>query len=928
MSSSNLSMSPYIQIIDDDGLPVGGAKIWTYISDSASPKETYVDFDSASPASNPIVCDAGGKANIWLGSGYYRLVVTDAADNLIWTVDGVGWGGDLGTSAIVVSTLVGSSSALKALEAAATEAVIVLGYRTIGDGGGGTYYWSSAANGGDDGAVVNGNTTYGTTGRWIREISGDCNPRWWGAYGTGTDNDKSFFDNAVVYAKANGLALHLTKGDYLLSSSTDLDLTIVYDPSAKFIWTNFAPATTAVIGDGDLTQHWSVGSSTSYTPIFGAGFTANPRWFGATADGAADDGYAINQAIASVSTNGGVVDLSDGVYGTTIPIVPMTRVSVLGNGLTSQIKLLASSALSDFLITSPTASAIIDDFRLENISLLGDGQAFGAIQLAGSDNFVKSCFINTFDGLAIKIGTTTTPSALTNIQVKNNWITETDGIEIQTGAGVEITDNRIITSTLKTGIKVNPNAAPGIANISIKDNLLTNSDIKVTPDSQTLALTGLVIEGNKVSGSMLKTGIGIVGTYSATGQVIISNNNLDLNVADSTGIKLQAGTDSAISYTVSDNAIQAATNKYGIFATGITSPLLVDGNSMVLGDGTGIKETAVTDATYGTNLMSGVQDAYAVSQPRYCTLGTNFKSQIDGDSTCIGNLGVSGNLTVGQSIVNVALANAVRANIFGLETARNDATTIAIVPGTCNCTDTDSTYYTTTVSTRFYKDISKVWADGTSLGGRASALTLTNYTWYHVFLLGKSTDAMAHDAGFDTSITAANLLSDTAGAGYDTYRRVASVLYHAGNILNYQQIGDNFMTKYPAAMPQTSITAPSGQDQFVLQLGPPGATKASVPPGFPVKANLSIIWQTNNASNPLTTLCAFADANAASDNFYGVIDGGAGGLPGANHRTQISVWTDATQNIKGETNGGGHSASLFIIVAGWEDPRGKYQLGA
>ncbi len=129
----------------------------------------------------------------------------------------------------------------------------------------------------------------------------------------------------------------------------------------------------------------------------------------------------------------------------------------------------------------------------------------------------------------------------------------------------------------------------------------------------------------------------------------------------------------------------------------------------------------------------------------------------------------------------------------GCLTVRENAQDIRIEVGQVRATGDNGNIAVTSVIT---KQIDNDWAAGDDAGGFPdTALDLTASTWYHVFLLGKTTND-AFDAGFDTSITATNLLGDAAvvTAGYTTYRRVASVLMDSGptNILVYIQNGAHF----------------------------------------------------------------------------------------------------------------------------------------
>lgn len=86
------------------------------------------------------------------------------------------------------------------------------------------------------------------------------------------------------------------------------------------------------------------------------------------------------------------------------------------------------------------------------------------------------------------------------------------------------------------------------------------------------------------------------------------------------------------------------------------------------------------------------------------------------------------------------------------------------------------------IDTALVKQIDANWAAGTGNGGFPSGLTLSADTWYHLFVIGQ-TDGTS-DAGFDTSLTAANLLTDATG--YTLYRRVGSLLTDSSsNIIGF-----------------------------------------------------------------------------------------------------------------------------------------------
>lgn len=70
------------------GVPLVGGKLYTYDAGTSTPRATYQDAAAATPNTNPVIMDARGEATVfWNGS--YKVVLKDAADVTIWTVDNV-----------------------------------------------------------------------------------------------------------------------------------------------------------------------------------------------------------------------------------------------------------------------------------------------------------------------------------------------------------------------------------------------------------------------------------------------------------------------------------------------------------------------------------------------------------------------------------------------------------------------------------------------------------------------------------------------------------------------------------------------------------------------------------------------------------------------------------------------------------------------
>ena len=79
------------QLFDNNGNPLAGGKIYTYLAGTTTNAATYTTSAGNIAHSNPIVLDGAGRVpsgEIWLTDGIaYKFVVEDAASNLIGTYD-------------------------------------------------------------------------------------------------------------------------------------------------------------------------------------------------------------------------------------------------------------------------------------------------------------------------------------------------------------------------------------------------------------------------------------------------------------------------------------------------------------------------------------------------------------------------------------------------------------------------------------------------------------------------------------------------------------------------------------------------------------------------------------------------------------------------------------------------------------------------
>lgn len=88
-----LCPQPKLQFFGNDGLPLNGGYLYTYVAGAPSvPKATYSDAIGTANT-NPIVLDSAGRAAVWLDGYYYMELWTGdktvAGSTLVWTQDNV-----------------------------------------------------------------------------------------------------------------------------------------------------------------------------------------------------------------------------------------------------------------------------------------------------------------------------------------------------------------------------------------------------------------------------------------------------------------------------------------------------------------------------------------------------------------------------------------------------------------------------------------------------------------------------------------------------------------------------------------------------------------------------------------------------------------------------------------------------------------------
>jgi hypothetical protein len=77
------------RFLDANGNPLSGGKVFSYLAGTSTPTVTFTDQSGATPNANPVILDANGEANIWIGAGSYKFILTNSNDVQQWVVDSV-----------------------------------------------------------------------------------------------------------------------------------------------------------------------------------------------------------------------------------------------------------------------------------------------------------------------------------------------------------------------------------------------------------------------------------------------------------------------------------------------------------------------------------------------------------------------------------------------------------------------------------------------------------------------------------------------------------------------------------------------------------------------------------------------------------------------------------------------------------------------
>lgn len=222
---------------------------------------------------------------------------------------------------------------------------------------------------------------------------------------------------------------------------------------------------------------------------------------------------------------------------------------------------------------------------------------------------------------------------------------------------------------------------------------------------------------------------------------------------------------------------------------------------------------------------------------------------------------------------------------------------IAISIGTARDSTDAANFDLTSVLT---KQIDASWAAGDDAGGMATGVSLTTDTWYHVFLVDDGSSGT--DAGFDTSLTATNLLA-TAGVG-TYYRRIGSVLTDSSsNIIGFKQSGDVILW-----------------DAIVLDVNVSDVdtTWVNYTLSAPVGVKVESIIRANCTATFFVTIQDPAQDQVTPAQTTNDLHNVSGTTPG----NELHILTNTSSQVAAAASAG--VISLRIATVGWRDTRGIF----
>lgn len=364
--------------------------------------------------------------------------------------------------------------------------VFVKGYYSAGDLGGGEFYFdTSSSSAPNNGTIFQ--SFYTSTGRWFRLLNGTrVNAKWFGAYGNGSNNDTLALQTALDFCGSSGLGLYISKGTYIVSSSSSSTFCLLVKYSNSYIE-----------GDGHESE------------IKGANNSANVGLMILQAN----SGQLQNVIIKNLNFNGNKVNQSGNWTQKCITVYCLTTTSTESLNITL-----------DGLFCHD-AYSYTSDIEAGGISVLGDDFNYTLQNIPTQNIIICNCYC--WNNVGWGIGT----NFSNGIIINNNicWQNDTQGITLWNTQDSIVTSNRCYANG-SIGINLEISDRITISNNSLASTqyacirIFNSLDIIINANecelnaSYYLYFAIGVISGNGYNSGLYKT--------RPSQKVIISNNNI------------------------------------------------------------------------------------------------------------------------------------------------------------------------------------------------------------------------------------------------------------------------------------------------------------------------------------------------------------------------------------------------------------------
>lgn len=390
------------------------------------------------------------------------------------------------------------------------------------------------------------------------------------------------------------------------------------------------------------------------------------------------------------------------------------------------------------------------------------------------------------------------------------------------------------------------------------------------------------------------------GSIGSSGAVVEVTSDTTITLANATNLLLVDASSGPVTITLiaaatAGDGFELSVKKSDNSANAVT--IDPNGSETVEGAATLILTEEDQTVTIRSDASNWLRKSMSVNPGASKIVGTDASGNLDSISVSSG-----GDLTFGSSAIT---HNFHRGHLWGGGISNNgvDAShdiDIAVL----ECRDfADAADIV--LSAALTKQIDASWVTGDDQGGLSSTLTVANNTWYHVFAI---IVAGVADVGFDTSLTAANLVTDHSATAY--YRLGSIKTDGSANIIPFLQTGDNVQWDVPIV--DVDILSP-GTSAVLREMSSPLGIKCEV-------FGVALMENENGVGNGSTILTDpdTADTVPALGNTLGTTN-----LNTANTGVQFRVMTDTSSQIRSRSTETGTNVGLELNTFGYVDTRGR-----